>query len=92
MKVTIDRTHCHICESYRDRHVARLISAPLGVDRPCIQALEDDGQPELTLVIQDGAHQATLKLTEQDRAIMGLEGLSPFLPWTAAGSGAHSQA
>jgi len=84
MKITIDRTHCNLCQSFCDRHVARLINAPLGVDRPCIQSLEDDGQPELTLVIQDGTHLATLKLTEQDRAVFGLEGLSPFLPWTAS--------
>ena len=88
MKITIDRTHCDLCQSFCDRHSARLISVPLGVDRPCIQALEDDGQPELTLVIRDGTNFATLKLSEQDRAVMALEGLSPFLPWTNARSGA----
>jgi hypothetical protein len=89
MKITIDRTHCNLCQSYCDRHVAKLIRSPLGEDRPCIQALEDDGQLELTLVIQDGANQATLMLTEQDREVLGLEGLSPFLPWTA-GAAAYS--
>ena len=88
MKITIDRTHCDLCQSYCDRHVARLINKPLGEDRPCIQSLEDDGQLELTLLIKDGHNRATLKLSEQDRAILGLEGLSPFLPWTACGSGA----
>jgi hypothetical protein len=42
----------------------------------------DDGRLELTLVVKDGDNQATLTLTEQDREGMGLEGLSPFLPWT----------
>ena len=82
MKIYIDRTHCDLCQSYCDRHVARLIQAPLGTDRPCIQGLEDDGLPELTLVVRDRGHEATLNLTEKDREILGLEGLSPFLPWT----------
>lgn len=82
MKIYIDRTHCDLCESYCDRHSAKLIRSPLGEDRPCIQALVDDGLPELTLVVQDGEHEATLNLTEQDREILGIEGLSPFLPWS----------
>lgn len=82
MKIYIDRTHCELCQSYCDRHVAKLVRFPLGVDRPCIQSLEDDGQPALTLVIKDGPHEATLVLTEQEREVIGLEGLSPFLPWT----------
>lgn len=86
MRITIDRTHCHLCQSYCDRHVARLIQSPLGVDRPCIQSLEEDGQFELTLVIQDGAHRAILKLTEPERAVLGLVGVSPFLPWAASES------
>jgi hypothetical protein len=82
MKVYIDRTHCDLCESYCDRHSAKLIRSPLGEDRPCIQALEDDGLLELTVVVKDGEHEATLILDEKDREILGLEGLSPFLPWT----------
>lgn len=61
MKITIDRTHCDLCQSYCDRHVARLIRTPLGEDRPCIQSLIDDGRPELTLVVQDGDNEATIK-------------------------------
>ena len=86
MKIYIDRTHCDLCQSYCDRHVARLIHKPLGEDRPCIQSLVDDGRLELSLVVLDGVNQATLTLTEQDRQVMGLEGLSPFLPWTAGES------
>ena len=83
MKIYIDRTHCDLCESYCDRHVAKLIRSPLGEDRPCIQSLEDDGQVELTLVVKDRGNEVTLTLTDQDRALLGLEGLSPFLPWSA---------
>lgn len=83
MKLYIDRTHCDLCQSFCDRHVAKLIRFPLGEDRPCIQALEDDGQAKLTLVIQDGDNHATLVLDEAGQHALGLEGMSPFLPWLA---------
>ena len=83
MKIYIDRTHCDLCESYCDRHSARLVRAPLKEDRPCIQALEDDGLPALTLVIKDGDNEATLVLDGQEREAVALEGFSPFLPWSA---------
>ena len=84
MKIVIDRTHCELCQSYCDRHVAKLIRFPEHEDRPCIKSMEDDGQPEMTLVIEDGANKAILQLTDLGREVLGLEGLSAYLPWTAA--------
>lgn len=81
MKFYIDRTHCDLCQSFCDRHSAKLVRFPLGEDRPCIQSVEEDGQITLTLVVTDGDQQATVVLDEADQAIAGLEGLSPFLPW-----------
>ena len=81
MKVTIDRTSCPFCASYCDRHLAKFVRFPLGEDRPCITAIEDDGQPLLTLVVKDGANEATLTLTEEQRQVVALEGLTPLLPW-----------
>ena len=81
MKITIDRTHCDLCQSYCDRHAAKLVRFPLGEDRPCIQAIEDDGKLELTLVVKDGEHEATLTLSEAERQQVALEGLSVILPW-----------
>jgi len=49
MKIVIDRTHCDMCQSYCDRHSAKLVRFPLGEDRPCIQSLEDDGLLTLTV-------------------------------------------
>ena len=42
MKVVIDRTHCDLCQSYCDRHVAKFIRFPEHEDRPCIKSFEDD--------------------------------------------------
>lgn len=81
MKITIDRTPCPLCASYCDRHAAKLVRFPLSEDRPCIQAIEDDGQPLLTLLVRDGENEATLTLSEEQRQIVALEGLTPLLPW-----------
>jgi hypothetical protein len=82
MKIYIDREHCDLCQSYCDRHVAKLIRFPESEDRPCIQAVEDDGSPQLTLVVQDKSRSQpiTLILDDKDREIIGLEGLSGYLP------------
>jgi hypothetical protein len=82
MKLYIDRTHCDLCQSFCDRHSAKLVRFPLGEDRPCIQSIEEDGQAALTLVVTDGENQATLVLDKAAQESMGLEGLSPWLPWT----------
>ena len=79
MKIVIDRTHCELCQSYCDRHVAKLIRFPEHEDRPCIKALEYDGRPELTLVIEDGNTKAVLQLTDLGREVLGLEGVSAYL-------------
>lgn len=81
MKIWIDRTNCDACTSYCDRHAAKLVRFPEGEDRPCIQKVEDDGSPLLTLVVKDGDLEATLTLTEEQRQIVALEGLSVLLPW-----------
>jgi hypothetical protein len=79
MIIVIDRTHCDLCQSYCDRHVAKLIRFPEHEDRPCIKSLEDDGRPELTLVIEDGNNKAILQLTDLGRDVLGLEGVSGYL-------------
>jgi hypothetical protein len=81
VKITIDRTTCELCDSYCDRHAARLVRFPLSEDRPCITAIEEDGQEALTLLVKDGANEATLTLTEEQRQIVALEGLTTLLPW-----------
>ncbi|MBL8057220.1 MAG: hypothetical protein JNK29_11005 [Anaerolineales bacterium] len=81
MKIWIDRTNCDACTSYCDRHAAKLVRFPEGEDRPCIKQIEDDGSPLLTLIVKDGDLEATLTLTDEQRQIVALEGLSILLPW-----------
>jgi hypothetical protein len=41
--------------------------------------MEDDGHPELTLVIEDGNNKAILELTDLGREVLGLEGVSAYI-------------
>jgi hypothetical protein len=81
MKIYIDRGHCSLCQQYCDRHSAKMLRFPLGEDRPCIQALEEDGTKQLVVVVRDGDNEITLHLDGVDREVAELEGLSQFLPW-----------
>ncbi|HLF01875.1 MAG TPA: hypothetical protein VI547_07840 [Anaerolineales bacterium] len=81
MKVYIDRSSCSLCNAYCDRHAARFVRFPLSEERPCITAIEDDGQELLTLAVKDNGNEATLTLTEEQREIVALEGLTVLLPW-----------
>ena len=80
MKIYINRRICGDCLSTCERHVTKLIQCPFSEDRPCITAIEDDGQLELVLVIQDRRHYVRLAPTNQDRESEALEGFSAFLP------------
>lgn len=80
MKIYINRTHCDACQSFCDRHVAKFIRFPDGgEDRPCVQAIEEDGQTDLTLIVTDDDKVTTLVLDEAQRQQAGLEGLSGFI-------------
>jgi hypothetical protein len=79
MKIYIDRAHCELCQSYCDRHVAKLVRFPEHEDRPCITAIEEDGLPGLTLVVENGSGPITLSLSPADREVAAFEGLSTFL-------------
>jgi len=82
MKIYLDRSICNDSLPTCERRMARLIRFPLGEDRPCITAIEDDGQPELTLVVKSDGQEAVITLDEDARALAGAEGISSFLPWT----------
>jgi hypothetical protein len=43
--------------------------------------MEDDGVEALTVDVTDGQNHATLTLTEEQRQIVALEGLTILLPW-----------
>jgi hypothetical protein len=82
VKIYLDRSVCNDSLPTCERRMARLIRFPLGEDRPCITAIEDDGQPELTLVVKSDGHESIIRLDEDARELASIEGISSFLPWT----------
>jgi hypothetical protein len=84
MKIYLDRSLCNDSLPTCERRMARLIRFPLGEDRPCITAIEEDGRPELTLVMKSDGREATIVLDRDDQELAGVEGFSAFLPWTPA--------
>jgi hypothetical protein len=84
MKIYLDRSLCNDSLPTCERRMARLIRFPLGEDRPCITAIEEDGQSELTLVMKSDGQEATIVLDREDQELAGIEGFSAFLPWTPA--------
>lgn len=84
MKIYLDRSLCNDSLPTCERRMARLIRFPLGEDRPCITAIEEDGLPELTLVMKSDGQEATIVLDREHQELGGVEGFSAFLPWTPA--------
>ncbi len=82
MKIFLDRSMCDDSLPTCERRMARLIQHPLGEDRPCITAIEDDGLPELTLVVKSDGQEAVIVLDDEARRLAGTEGISAFLPWS----------
>ncbi len=81
MKIYLDRSICNDSLPTCERRMAKLIRHPEGEDRPCITAIEDDGKPELTLVVKSNGQEATIVLDDTARELAATEGISAFLPW-----------
>jgi len=84
MKIYLDRSLCNDSLPTCERRMARLIRFPLGEDRPCITAIEEDGRSELTLVMKSDGREATIVLDRDHQELASVEGFSAFLPWTPA--------
>jgi len=82
VKIFLDRSMCNDSLPTCERRMARLIRYPFGEDRPCITAIEDDGRPELTIVIKSEDQEATIILDDETRELAATEGISAFLPWS----------
>lgn len=79
MKLYIDRAICDHTLPVCERCLGRLLRYPLGEDRPCITAIEDDDDPDLKLVLKTDGQEFTLVLDDEAREMAALEGFSSFL-------------
>ncbi len=80
MKITINHDNCQHGGEFADRCLAATIRNPLGHERFCTAQLEEDGQPELTVVLIFDGQEHTLILHDQrERDIVASEGWPAFM-------------
>lgn len=91
MKLVINHDTCQHGGDFADRCLAATIRHPLGHERYCSENVEDDGRPELTVVLRYGGETYTLVISDpKEREAVAAEGLAAFLRAKEAGSQAAS--
>lgn len=79
MKVTINHDNCKHGGWFADRCLSATLRSPLGHERYCMANVEDDGQPELTVVLViDGQEHTLILHTQQEQDAAALEGWLAF--------------
>ena len=85
MKITVNHDNCQHGGAFADRCLAATIRNPLGHERYCQAQMEDDGRPELTIVLIFDGQDHTLVLQDEDeRERVASEGWPAFLQTTVS--------
>ena len=80
MKITIDHDHCGHASAFSDRCLAATLRYPLGHERACLAAFEEDGRPELTVVlVLDGQEHTLILHNEAEREVTASVGWPAFV-------------
>jgi hypothetical protein len=79
MKITIDRDHCHTSLPFCERCFGTLVLYPLGVDRACIVALEQDDRDDLTIVMRSEGNEEVLVLDDELRELVARDGWTHYV-------------
>lgn len=75
MKIVIDRGLCDASLSFCARCSATFFQKPMGVDRPCITEIVDDGDDEhLRFEVRTDGRTLKFKLTDQAQEGLAMEG------------------
>lgn len=75
MKIVMDRGYCNASGQFCSRCSAAFFRKPLGTDRPCVVAVEDDGNDELIeFEILSEGRTLQFVLTDENREGLSLEG------------------
>ncbi len=79
MRIFIDHDQCEHGGVFADRCLAATIRNPMGHERYCTALVEDDGRPELTVVLKmDGKEYTVVLHDEVEREAVALEGWPAF--------------
>lgn len=79
MKITIDRDECDASLPFCERCFGTLVLHPMGVERSCMLALEDDSRTDLTVVLRSEGQEETLVVSEGQRELVARDGWSAFV-------------
>jgi hypothetical protein len=79
MRIVIDHDQCKHGGAFSDRCLGATIRYPLGHERYCLAELEEDGQPELTVVLRMEGQEFTITLRDEaEQQAAALEGWLAF--------------
>lgn len=77
MKVVIDHDHCSHGGFFSERCLEATIRSPLGHERSCMAAIEDDGSELLTIVlIQDGSEHTIVLHNKSEQEAAAFDALT----------------
>lgn len=79
MRIVIDHDQCKHGGAFSDRCLAATIRYPLGHERYCLAAIDDDGQAELTVVLRMEGQEFSIVLhDEAEQQVAALQGWMAF--------------
>jgi hypothetical protein len=77
MKITIDHDKCLHGGFFAEKCLAATLRSPLGHERSCMAAVEEDGKPEITVIlIEDGKEQVIILHNEDEQQAAALNAVS----------------
>ncbi|MFW5691277.1 MAG: hypothetical protein ACOCXZ_02140 [Chloroflexota bacterium] len=79
MRVKLNRNHCPATLSYCERCFGKFLLHPLGYERRCFEAIEDDGNDRLIIEMTTGSRTVTFRLNDEQREILAREGWANFV-------------
>ncbi len=79
MYVKINRDVCPAQLAFCERCLGKFLTHPMGYERRCFEAIEDDGSEILTIEMHTGTNDVVLKLDEEQRKLLAGEGWDYFV-------------
>ena len=82
MRVVINRDICPANLAFCERCFGKFLLHPMGYERRCFEALEDDGSDVLTVDMRTKGHHVILELDAGQRQLIAREGWAYFVDFS----------
>ena len=79
MRVKVNRDVCPAQLAFCERCFGKFLLHPMGYERRCFEILEDDQSDMLTVDLHSQGHDQTIKLDDEQRALVAREGWAGFV-------------